>query len=131
MLTMPEPREPVVCPACSATHEDGIDFCARCGAPVGRFTTLDPYKVFFATGWILRRSATARIRLIVLLGMWVLLGIPVAAMVAYAIVRPEGSHALRLLEYGLVSLIYAAILIRVTRNYINNRPKSGPYDPGR
>jgi zinc ribbon protein len=124
-----EPAGEVVCPNCSDANEAGADFCARCGAPVGRFTTLDPLKSTYAEGWLFRKAASARIKPIVLIGMWALLGVPVAAAAAVAILRPEGTPAFRILGSMRIGLIYLLVLARVTHNYIRNRPGPGPWDP--
>lgn len=124
-----EPAGEVVCPNCSDANEAGADFCALCGAPVGRFTTLDPLKSTYAEGWLFRKAASARIRPIVLIGMWALLGVPVAATALIAIYHPEGALSLRVLSSLGMGLIYILVLVRVTRNFIRNRPGPGPWDP--
>ena len=124
-----EPAGEIVCPNCSDANAAGADFCARCGAPVGRFTTLDPLKSTYAEGWIFRKAANARIKPIVLIGMWALLGVPVVAAGVVAIIRPAGTPTLRILGSLGIGLIYLMVLVRVTRNYFRNRPRSGPYDP--
>src|SRR2546426_12555195 len=86
-----------VCPNCSDANEAGADFCTRCGAPVGRFTTLDPLKSTYAEGWLFRKAASARIKPIVLIGMWALLGVPLAAGVLVAIYRPVGMPTVKVL----------------------------------
>jgi len=96
---------------------------------VGRFTTLDPLKSTYAEGWLFRKAASARIRPIVLIGMWALLGIPVAATVLVAVYHPAGALTLRFLSSLGSSIIYLLVLARVTRNFLRNRPGPGPYDP--
>src|SRR5574342_763685 len=130
MRAMPEPAYDVICPNCSDANDARDDFCRRCGAPVGRFTTLDPFKAIYAEGWLFRKSATARIRPIVLVGMWALFGAPVAGMLIFAVAQPVRTHAITWL-YGLgVCLLYLLVLARVTANFVRNRPGPGPYDPG-
>jgi len=119
----------MVCPNCSDANEAGTDFCAQCGAPVGRFTTLDPCKTIYAEGWLFRKAASARIRPIVLVGMWALLGVPLSATVLMVVYRPAGVSTLRILTSMGVGLIYLLVLARVTRNFIRNRPGPGPWDP--
>ena len=124
-----EPVGESVCPNCSDANESAADFCARCGAPVGQFTTLDPFKTIYAEGWLFRKAASGRIRLIVVVGMWALLGFPVAATVLLAVYRPAGVPAAKLLSSLGISVIYVLVLMRVTGNYIRNRPGPGPWDP--
>src|SRR5262245_6210807 len=124
-----EPAGDAVCPNCSDANEVGTDFCARCGAPVGRFTTLDPLKSTYAEGWLFRKAASARVKPIVLIGMWALLGVPLAVALTVAIVRPRGVPTDRILGSLGIGLIYLLVLARVTHNYIRNRPGPGPWDP--
>lgn len=131
MSDHPEPAGDIVCPGCSETNDEGNDFCLRCGAPVGRFTTLDPFKAIYAEGWIFRKSASARIRPIVLIGMWALFGIPLLGTIAFAFLRPEGTQTVAYVYALGICLIYLLVLVRVTRNFIQNRPGPGPYDPDR
>ncbi|HKY33386.1 MAG TPA: hypothetical protein VJV23_12675 [Candidatus Polarisedimenticolia bacterium] len=125
-----DPREEAVCPGCMEDPE-GADFCPRCGAPVGRFTTLDPIKSIDAQGLLFRRSARARIGPIVLVGMWLLLGLPAAVMVLAAVVRPRTVGWIPLLTSAGICVLYLLVLIRVTRNFAVNRPGPGPRDPGK
>ena len=131
MPTRPKAAGEVVCPNCSDANEPGADFCLRCGAPVGRFTTLDPFKAIHAGGWVLRKSGSARIRPIVLIGMWALFGVPLVGVVAFALLPPERTHAVTYLHTLGLCAIYLLVLVRVTRSFIRNRPRPGPYDPDR
>src|SRR5881296_700047 len=106
-----EPAGEAVCPNCSDANEARADFCARCGAPVGRFTTLDPLKSTYAEGWLFRKAASARIKPIVLIGMWTLLGIPTAATALVVVYHPEGALTMRLLSPLGSSLIYLLVLV--------------------
>ncbi|HET9480698.1 MAG TPA: zinc ribbon domain-containing protein [Candidatus Polarisedimenticolia bacterium] len=126
-----DPIEESVCPNCSRANDWRVDFCGRCGAPVGRFTTLDPLKAIYAEGWLLRKSATGRIGLFVLVGMWALLGIPAGGILAMIALHPEGTEPTVLLGRGAVSAILLLVLARVTLNYVRNRRRPGPYDPDR
>jgi len=131
MQALREPPPAAVCPSCGEANDPGTDFCLRCGAPVGRFTTLDPFKAIFAEGWLFRKTASARIRPIVLVGMWALFGIPLAGMVAALALRPTDSHGLDTIATVAVSVLYLLVLARVTLNFLRNRPGPGPWDPDR
>ena len=124
-----EPAGDVVCVSCSDANEAAADFCGRCGAPVGRFTTLDPYKTIYAEGWLFRKAASSRIRPIVLVGMWALLGFPVAVTILVVVYRPDGVASFRFLSSLGISVLYLLVLTRVTRNFIRNRRGPGPWDP--
>src|SRR5262249_58736808 len=93
-----EPAGEIVCPNCSDANDRGADFCARCGAPVGRFTTLDPLKSTYAEGWLFRKAASARIKPIVLIGMWALLGVPLASGALLAVYAPTGASLVKVLS---------------------------------
>ncbi len=131
MQAQREPAPEMVCPSCGEANVPGIDFCVRCGAPVGRFTTLDPFKAIFAEGWLFRRTASARIRPIVLVGMWALFGIPFVGMLLFVLMRPGDSHGLDTLSAAAIALLYLLVLVRVTLNFMRNRPGPGPWDPDR
>ncbi len=128
-MDAPDPSR-AVCPACGDSNDACADFCGRCGAPVGRFTALDPLKAIHAEGWVFRRSASARIRPIVLVGSWVLFGAPVLAAALNAVLRPGRQHLVTLVPTAGLCGIYLLVLVRVTVNFIRNRPRPGPYDPG-
>ncbi|MGH9868417.1 MAG: hypothetical protein ACREAA_09685 [Candidatus Polarisedimenticolia bacterium] len=126
-----EPAGEVVCPGCGDATDADADFCGRCGAPRGRFTTLDPLKAIDAQGWLFRKSARARIRPFVLVGMWALLGIPVAGLVLSAVGRPAITRTSSFWVSAIVSALYLLVLVRVTGNFVRNRPGPGPWDPDR
>jgi hypothetical protein len=123
--------EDIVCPGCGDAADASSDFCATCGAPLGRFTTLDPMKAIDAQGWLFRRSARARIRPIVLVGMWTLLGVPAAGLGVAAFLHPRQIPTAPFLTSAAVSVLYLLVLVRVTRNFMRNRPGPGPWDPDR
>jgi len=131
MQSLPGPSGDVVCLSCGDANDPAADFCARCGAPVGRFMTLDPFKAIYTEGWLFRKSASARIRPIVLIGMWVLFGIPLGTVALFALLRPGGTHPMGYLYTLGLCAIYFLVLVRVTRNFIRNRPGPGPHDLGR
>ena len=129
MQSLPSPAGDVVCLNCGDANDSDADFCARCGAPVGRFTTLDPFKAIYTEGWLFRKSVSARIRPIVLIGMWVLFGIPLGGVAVFVWLRPAVAHPMGFLYTLGLCAIYLLVLVRVTRNFIRNHPGPGPRDP--
>jgi hypothetical protein len=126
-----EPREEIVCPNCGDAFDARADFCGGCGAPIGRFTTLDPLKAIDAQGWLFRKSARARIGPLVLIGMWTLFGVPLLGLALTGIARPAQIRTIPFLSSVGLCLIYLLVLVRVTRNFAHNRPGPGPFDPDR
>lgn len=119
----------LICPTCGEDQDRKADFCSRCDAPVGRFTTLDPLKAIHAAGALMRKSATARTGRIALIGTWALFGSLLVGAAAVAAALPAGTHAIGYLRPTAIGLLCLLVLARVTGNYVKNRPGPGPYDP--
>ena len=57
------------------------------------------------------------------------LRVPVVTALVLALMRPEGIPTIRILGSFGVGLICLLVLLRVTGNYVRNRPGPGPWDP--
>ncbi len=111
-----------LCPHCLAEVTERTDFCPKCSAPVGAFSTLDPMKQIYSTGWLFRRASGEGVSVFAVIGMWVILGPPVLLLVITMIFgdRPRTIDLLGLGRVGLgilVAVLYGAILFRVTNSY--------------
>ena len=111
-----------LCPNCLAEITERTDSCPRCSTPVGAFSTLDPMKQIQSTGWLFRRAIDKGVSGVALLGLWVILGPPIFLLAIVFIYgggrRIDGVFGLARLGIGiLISVLYAAILFRVTKSY--------------
>ena len=69
-----ENSEKLLCPSCMAENLAVVDFCEKCGSPIGQFVNLDPLKRIYSQGWLYRRAASGRMLPFALLGMWIIFG---------------------------------------------------------
>ena len=125
--------ENVLCTSCMAENVPTNDFCKECGCPIGQFVNLDPLKRIYSMGWVYRRSASGPIPTIVLVGIWLIFG-PSLAFSVFMIANMEFldgvSDGQGLLYNLLFELLSAAILYRVTRNYLWWRKKDKARNEG-
>ena len=118
--------ENVLCTSCMAENVPTNDFCKECGCPIGQFVNLDPLKRIYSMGWVYRRSASGPISRIVLVGIWLIFGTSLGGSVIMlaALKNFDGISDGPGLWYNiLLTLLSAAILYRVTRNYFWWRQK--------
>jgi hypothetical protein len=122
-----EPRQ-MLCPGCMAANDPLADYCIKCGMPLGACAGMDPLKSIYLQGRLYRQAASSRPPTIALIGMWLLFGpfvaVGVFATIAFlkgmssltdAFVDPAGFPILAVL------VLYAAVLYKVTRNYVRSR----------
>ena len=105
--------EIIVCPGCLTPQPEGPHFCVKCGAPLTAFSTVGPFERIFAEGHSLRRAVSGPTSKLVVVGMWLLV-VP-QVLVLFALRSAVG------LLGGLVVAVYAALLFRVTRNYLRQK----------
>lgn len=87
---------------------------------------LDPLKRIYSQGWLYRKSASDRIPTIVFLGMWLIFGTSLAAFVfnLTGIGFSDAIFGNKWISFNLpFAILCAAILCRVTRNYLRWRRK--------
>ena len=124
MIDESENIEIALCPSCMAGNLPTFDFCDNCGCPIGRFVNLDPLKRIYSQGWLYRRSASGRIPPIVLMGIWLIFGSDILTSALFlALSRSSEGVAGDPCVWATLpfTLLYAAILYRVTRNYLRWR----------
>jgi len=111
----------IACLSCLAPNEATVDFCERCGAPLGTTATLDPLKMIRAEAFMLEKATVGKPKLIVLLGIWIIFFPMLAASVLLTIsqilygISSEG-FVFFWIGFGL-TILSLVVLYRVTRNY--------------
>ncbi|MBT8042136.1 MAG: hypothetical protein HKP10_04855 [Kiritimatiellales bacterium] len=120
-------QELIVCHKCLHQNCDTRDFCERCGAPIGTFTTISPLERIQAEGHAYREASSNPTKPIVLIGVWLLFA-PGAALLFYALFKIITKKAWSediawFLCYGAISI---ALLSKTTINFIKNKKKAEP-----
>lgn len=125
-----------ICPHCMAAIEPYADFCRQCGAPLSVLAAMDPYKRVFAQGWIYRKATSHPTSLIVLVGMWLIFAPGVYAswrmLPWHQPFAMQGAPIMAVLSFGFFFggvALYAAILFRVTAQYLRQRSYRRGYCP--
>ncbi|MEI7837995.1 MAG: hypothetical protein WCK05_16460 [Planctomycetota bacterium] len=128
-----------VCSYCAEPLAPLSHFCPKCSAPASALVTMDPMGLIYTEGWAYRR-AVDKPRLMALVGMWLIFGLPlaVAAVFFWIVLRPMELFSSRV-EWGHFSLgdlalclgaffvVFApvilgvAILWKVTARYVRSR----------
>lgn len=115
-----------LCPQCLSEIDQRTSFCPKCQAPVGAFATYDPLQQIHSTGWLYRKASRSRIPAFAVLAFWWILGpVILAAMLGLMSVGRAvelGSARMAMwLVFLSISLLYGALLFRITRNYYRQR----------
>jgi hypothetical protein len=126
-----EPENWILCGHCMCDNHPLADFCEDCSRPIGRYTTLDPFKNIFARGWVYRRAAAGHDSLAVLIGMWLLfLPMVLASLMVLGIVVSNGMFGgfieiLIFVSFNLCFVVAPAVLLKnVTTGYIRERKRA-------
>ena len=112
----------IVCHKCLHENEEGRDFCEKCGAPIGVYTTLSPFKRIYAAGHTYREASSNPTRPIVVIGVWLIFA-PGAVLLLYSLFEILAERAWSqefawFLCYGAISV---ALLSKTTINFIKNK----------
>jgi hypothetical protein len=127
----PELPEVPVCPDCMTENHPLADFCKNCARPLSSLATMDPVKQVYAQGWAYRQAAWGRPNTIVLIGMWLIFGpmllLPACGFVSViydfnGLVTWDFDPLGFTVTAGILA-IYAAILYRVTKRYLQHRAR--------
>lgn len=111
-----EAGEKQLCISCTEPNEVDAHFCKRCGAPLSPFAMINPFESLFAEGYIYRRAAEEPRRLITVLGIWVLFGVPGLTCL---VLMPFGNLDLSgNVMLGSMPFFSLAMIWRTTRNYL-------------
>ena len=76
-------REGRLCTGCARVVPERADFCPHCGAPLGPYCWLDPWKEIRSEGYVYQRMATGRIGAFAFYTAFTLLGIAVAVTLLF------------------------------------------------
>jgi len=101
--------EGIVCPKCILVNDPSAAFCAECGAPIGMVANTDPIQRIYAEGFAYRSAVEGPPSRLILAGMWAIF-CPLGLTALFTIRHP--------LPAGIIIAISAAILYRVTKNYL-------------
>jgi hypothetical protein len=110
--------ENVVCPSCVHEQPDGGNFCVKCGSPLSSFAGFGPMERILFEGSAYRRVAFGPSSRIVLIGMWLVLGLPVSLVFVTIGVSGDLNDMLGGIALPLLS---GGVLYRVTRNYFRQK----------
>jgi len=117
-IPRPDERAGIVCPSCLLSNHPASPFCADCGAPIGNYAAIDPIQRIYAEGFAYRSAVTGPPKVIILVGTW--LSLSPLLLLGGSYFFSQAHVLLKLLGAGY-SLLAAAILYRVTLNFIVKR----------
>ena len=116
-----ENKPMIVCMSCMMPNDKLDIICQNCGAALTETSALDPMQTIQNEGALLRKAVSARPKLIVLLGTWILFVPWIIATVFLEIQILANWDGLPSMVFSLigVALFLAAVVIiySVTRNY--------------
>lgn len=125
------PTEEIVCPSCMHRNAPIVDFCEQCGAPVGAYTTTDPWKSIGAEGFFFRKALSGPMTGVRLIGVWMVLLPFLLIPVLYLAFEGAMSAAVLGVVFGaVVAFFVGRKLYRVTRDYLTRSgepPAPGPF----
>ena len=138
-----DPGTPL-CPSCLAPTEPLQHFCAECGSPLTSHAEIDPIGRIYSMGYTFGKAVDSPRRLIVLVGMWCIFGLPMllVTIISAALIAQQAEYSFPdeggLLDWGETSgwsaswamggvlsvllllgfvLLYGAIVVKTTKNY--------------
>lgn len=126
-----ELEEEQLCTSCTTPNPTTAHFCAKCGAPLSSFASIAPFEHLFAEGFIYRAAAERPRRLITVIGVWVLFGLPTFGMFTlFASTDIAATHFYKYLLFmqSPVTLFSIAIIWRTTRSYLMRKKLATAYD---
>ena len=117
----------LICPSCSRPIGQADDFCPKCGTALTTFATTDPILSIRAEGNMIRK-AIEKPTPIVLIGMWLLFGPPLATLlmwIAFFLVYSIENvfWLLMVVPLGFFAWVYWSIVQRVTHRFMETRNK--------
>jgi len=121
-----DPGTPL-CMTCLAPAEKLQHFCDQCGSPLTSHAAIDPVGQVRSVGSMVSKATSAPPRRIVLIGIWLIFGVPVVLMAfLFGTLGPPDSYGLLDFVLRIVLLLgvlglYIAILVKTTRNYFRRK----------
>jgi hypothetical protein len=134
--------EQIACPHCLTINHPLSYFCITCMTPLTSHAAIDPIYRIFAQGNTYQKAAAKPANFLVVLGMWLIFGLQIPFMLwgffgslsgtdvtqgAYLIsYKPPLYETLSellskvfvIISAGVMLLLYVAIVVKVTRNYL-------------
>ncbi|MCB1093565.1 MAG: zinc ribbon domain-containing protein [Verrucomicrobiae bacterium] len=118
-------EEAELCVSCLEPNTPGANFCAKCGAPLSAYSSTGPIERVMAEGFIYRAGAECPQKAIVVMGLWILLGLPAVfgtvAGLGGILFIPDLRMTLLNLLILIVSAAVLSVPIRSVRNYLKYR----------
>src|SRR5687768_156092 len=115
----------VVCMSCMTPNDNSDKVCQNCRASLSENSSLDPMQTIQNEGALLRKAVSARPKLIVLLGTWILFVpwiITTIFIEIQILANWDGLPSMVFFLIGVVLFLAAVIIIyKVTRNYQASR----------
>ncbi len=122
-------QELVVCHKCLHENAEFRNFCEKCGAPIGAFTTILPFERIQAEGHAYREASSNPTKPIIVIGIWFLFA-PGAALFFYKLYKMVAEKAWPPDSAGLLfGVLSLAILTKTTVNFIKNNLHKSPDNP--
>ena len=123
-------QELIVCHKCLHENEDTRDFCKKCGAPVGMFTTISPFEKIQAEGHAYREASSNPTKPIVVIGIWLLFA-PGAVLLFYALfeIIVRRTWSLDIAWFLCGGSLALAIVTKTTVNFIRNKKHNQSNEP--
>lgn len=123
-------EDSLICPHCAEPIGEFDHFCPSCANPVTAHASIDPLGQVYSAGRAYYRAVSGRPKLVIVLGMWLILGpqIPFLLFAGTYVTMGYGGaitpasdsplmNGLRLLIILAWLALYATILWRVTKHY--------------
>ena len=121
-----ETDEKQLCVSCAFPNEASAHFCVQCGAPLTSYASTGPMEHIFAEGAAYRQASARPRNLTVVLGMWLIFGMPGLAGLIFVVSRNTGIVATTVGGFALV--ISVALIWRTTRNYLARKKTDADRD---
>jgi len=114
----------IVCQKCLHGNADTRNFCEKCGAPIGMFTTTSPFETIQAGGYACSEASSNPSKPIVVVGIWILFT-PGVALLLFTLFRLITERVWRegtgwFLFYGTISTV---LISKTTINFVKNKKK--------
>ena len=116
----------VVCQSCLHENKPGAAFCEKCNAPVGQHATTDPVQSAIAEGRSLSDGINRPVKLIIVIGIW-LLFVPyvfIYLTIASVSIRDGDIFNPFAIGFGLLGIAFGFLIVKTTRNYLKLKQRA-------
>lgn len=130
-----KPEEEMLCPHCLRPTDPISHFCNHCAGPTSMHASIDPLGQVYSAGHTYRNCTEKPTRFITVLGLWLVLGPQIFALIFIALaipwmwVRQENSIVINGALGILISLgmcfLYGLVLYKTTRSYQKYKRSDG------